>query len=1081
MQTVFNLKQLLGLTTFFQSFAADEIERIADRGHIRLFSDAELILQEGDAGNSLFLIIEGSGQVFVQGLNEEELVLARLEAGEVFGEQAFLRDGPKARTASVRSIGTLQAFEITYAQLVDCLNSDNDLRQQIERRGTEFQRNRRNRLQEAVYQFINPGDCDLDSRVETYDAGQEIFAEGDPGDRVYLLLSGSLHVTRNGKDEKTQILLVPGNLFGELAVMQQEPRSATVTSLARSEVLSFNGDYFLKASARNPALQSMMQMLAHCYHSGHNGVVVRHSGHLNGEPCLTTTFLLDDRRRIIATRIQGAQTFCAVVSGDLPENAQHFEYQSSDGPVRREITAAAGRICRLYSEGDWGSLGIAFRKLLDGADIRLWQLELFRETGELEQQQTTSLTEDTDTICACMSVTRGALRTVITEGCLTVDGIAEKTGATTVCGGCIPAVNEMLGRSDWTPASLISVIPLTPDIHAFRFQPRHGECLPFLPGQHIVVQGKIANRWVQRSYTLSSASSNQSWYEITVKREPRGLFSRWLFEKHSPSELFRISRPSGNFFLPDDQQNDVVCLMGGIGITPAISMCRSLEGKTRDYRLHLDYSVSSPREQIATEEFARVAAGDSLFSWRVRFTRTEGRITQSEVSDLVAMHPEATWFLCAGEAYLQTVSGYLRQAGVAEQQIRMEIFTPAVTKKAQRFAGAGAEDAGSGRPGVNARPAALTSEQEAEQYLSQFFEETGKTDRFPDRWREVQQEFQQVGTYTHTLEELSFAARLSWRNSIRCVGRLHWQGLKVRDFRHVTTEDEMFDAIFEHIEMATNKGEIQAVMTVFPPEKKLQARVWSPQLFRYAGYTNSDGTILGDPANVDLTRVALTLGWKPPATRTRFDLLPVIVQIAGRRPVFREIPSELILEVPLQHPDFAWFAELGLKWYALPAVSEMKMDAGGIVYPAIPFNGWYQGTEIGARNLSDTGRYNMLPVIARKMGLDTQNDRSLWKDRALVELNVAVLFSFETHKVKLVDHHYSTRTFEEFEENEKKAGRPVHAKWHWIVPPISASTTNAYLQGNKWQPIEFKPNFYRQPIPWEQDLSWQNDPVSEST
>ena len=144
-----------------------------------------------------------------------------------------------------------------------------------------------------------------------------------------------------------------------------------------------------------------------------------------------------------------------------------------------------------------------------------------------------------------MSVTRGALRTVITEGCLTLDGIAEKTGATTVFGGCIPAVNEMLGRSDWTPASLISVIPLTPDIHAFRFQPRHGECLPFLPGQHIVVQGKIANRWVQRSYTLSSASSNQSWYEITVKREPRGLFSRWLFEKHSPSELFRISRPSG--------------------------------------------------------------------------------------------------------------------------------------------------------------------------------------------------------------------------------------------------------------------------------------------------------------------------------------------------------------------------------------------------------------------------------------------------------------------------------------------------------------------------------------------------------
>ena len=214
MQTVFNLKQLLEGTTFFQPFTADEIERIAARGQIRSFSDAEQILQEGDPGNSLFLILDGSAQVFVQDLNKEELVLARLEAGEVFGEQAFLQEGSKVRTASVRSIGTLHAFEVTYAQLADCLNSDNELRRQIERRGAEFQRNRRHRLQEAVYRFINPGDCELDSRVETYEAGQEIFAEGDPAERVYLLLAGSLHVTRKGAGGKTQIFLVPGNLFG---------------------------------------------------------------------------------------------------------------------------------------------------------------------------------------------------------------------------------------------------------------------------------------------------------------------------------------------------------------------------------------------------------------------------------------------------------------------------------------------------------------------------------------------------------------------------------------------------------------------------------------------------------------------------------------------------------------------------------------------------------------------------------------------------------------------------------------------------------------------------------------------------
>ena len=58
------------------------------------------------------------------------------------------------------------------------------------------------------------------------------------------------------------------------------------------------------------------------------------------------------------------------------------------------------------------------------------------------------------------------------------------------------------------------------------------------------------------------------------------------------------------------------------------------------------------------------------------------------------------------------------------------------------------------------------------------------------------------------------------------------------------------------------------------------------------------------------------------------------------------------------YPDFA---DLNLKWYALPAVSSMCLDIGGLEFPAIPFNGWYMGTEIG-RNLGDHNRYNLLKV-----------------------------------------------------------------------------------------------------------------------
>lgn len=60
---------------------------------------------------------------------------------------------------------------------------------------------------------------------------------------------------------------------------------------------------------------------------------------------------------------------------------------------------------------------------------------------------------------------------------------------------------------------------------------------------------------------------------------------------------------------------------------------------------------------------------------------------------------------------------------------------------------------------------------------------------------------------------------------------------------------------------------------------------------------------------------------------------------------------------------YDWFEKLGVKWFAVPAVSGMVFDCGGLVFTAAPFNGWYMSTEIGSRDLCDIQRYNMLEVI----------------------------------------------------------------------------------------------------------------------
>lgn len=69
--------------------------------------------------------------------------------------------------------------------------------------------------------------------------------------------------------------------------------------------------------------------------------------------------------------------------------------------------------------------------------------------------------------------------------------------------------------------------------------------------------------------------------------------------------------------------------------------------------------------------------------------------------------------------------------------------------------------------------------------------------------------------------------------------------------------------------------------------------------------------------------------------------------------------NESCHENPLRYD---WFSELGLRWYALPAVSSMAFDCGGLQFTAVPFNGWYMTTEIATRDLGDTHRYNQLEV-----------------------------------------------------------------------------------------------------------------------
>ncbi len=334
----------------------------------------------------------------------------------------------------------------------------------------------------------------------------------------------------------------------------------------------------------------------------------------------------------------------------------------------------------------------------------------------------------------------------------------------------------------------------------------------------------------------------------------------------------------------------------------------------------------------------------------------------------------------------------------------------------------------------------------AVEFLRQYHAEEPSAGPLGPRLRAVRADVERYGTYWHTPGELAFGARVAWRNASRCIGRLYWRGLRVRDRRSATGADEIAAECVTHLREATNGGQIRPTITVFSPTLPWRPtpRIWNEQLIRYAGHrTGERGQVVGDPRNAGFTDLVHRLGWRG-GSGGPFDVLPLVVKVHGERPRLYDLPADAVLQVPLTHPRHAWFAELGLRWCALPALSNMCLEIGGVCYPAAPFNGWYMGTEIGARNLADLDRYNQLPVIAQRLGLDTSRDRTLWRDLALVELNIAVLHSFEAAGVTMTDHHTESRRFLTHLAREEQAGRPCPADWSWIVPPISGSATPVF-------------------------------------
>jgi nitric oxide dioxygenase len=199
---------------------------------------------------------------------------------------------------------------------------------------------------------------------------------------------------------------------------------------------------------------------------------------------------------------------------------------------------------------------------------------------------------------------------------------------------------------------------------------------------------------LKRNYSISSAPEDRA-YRISVKREarpgvPPGIVSNWLHDHAVPGTVLKVAPPAGEFFLNEKEDNPVVLLSGGVGLTPMVSMLehivrsgsgwpvwyihgaengrmhamgahvRELAAQARNghVKVYTFYNVPDPGDQLGRDydEPGLITGG-----WLARHTPAD----------------EAVYYLCGPRPFLRGMVGGLARTGVPLSRIRYEFFGPA--------------------------------------------------------------------------------------------------------------------------------------------------------------------------------------------------------------------------------------------------------------------------------------------------------------------------------------------------------------------------------------------------------------------
>ncbi len=250
------------------------------------------------------------------------------------------------------------------------------------------------------------------------------------------------------------------------------------------------------------------------------------------------------------------------------------------------------------------------------------------------------------------------------------------------------SARELRGR-------ILQVRRETHDSATLVIKPGWGFGFDYEPGQYMGIGLLVDGRWRWRSYSLTSSPvKGARTVTITVKAMPEGFLSSHLVGGVKPGTIVRLAAPQGNFVLPDPAPPAVLFITAGSGITPVMSMLRTLvrhDQITDVIHLHSAPTAADVMFGGELEQLARDHAGYRLL---LRTTRSQGRRDATQLDTEVPDWRERQTWACGPEAMLNAAERAWSAAGV-QDRLHLERF--AVSRAAPAGAGGTVTFAKSGK------------------------------------------------------------------------------------------------------------------------------------------------------------------------------------------------------------------------------------------------------------------------------------------------------------------------------------------------------------------------------------------------